>query len=83
MNLQKINSQQSVFERLKKINSNGQEFLSAREFQTVLQYKEWRKFCGVIEKAQEACANSGQNAADHFVLVDKMVKIGSESIIAE
>ena len=79
MNLQKINGQKSIFETIKKINEHGQEFWSARDFQVILDYKEWRKFSGVIEKAKEACANSGQNAADHFVQMDKMVKIGSEA----
>lgn len=47
--------------------------------QTVLDYKEWRKFKGVITKAQEACLNSEINIIDHFVGVDKMVGIGSKT----
>ena len=79
MNLQKINSQKSVFESIKHRNQEGQELWFAREFQNILGYKEWRKFCGVIEKAKEACINSGQNISDHFVQVDKMVSIGSDA----
>ena len=33
----------------------------------------------VIEKAKEACENSGARIADHFVHLDKMVEIGSGS----
>ncbi len=79
MNLQKISTQKSVFEIIKQINQEGQEFWFAREFQIILQYKEWRKFSGVIEKAKEACINSGQRVTDHFVQVDKMVTIGSDT----
>ncbi|MBI3602120.1 MAG: DNA damage-inducible protein D [Candidatus Omnitrophica bacterium] len=76
---QKISGQKSVFETIKQLNPEGQEFWFARDFQIILQYKEWRKFLGVIEKAKEACANSGQKIADHFVQVDKMVQIGSDT----
>ena len=69
----------NTFERIKRVHPSGAEFWSAREFQIILQYKEWRKFSGVIEKAKEACVNSGQNVADHFVQLDKMAKIGSEA----
>jgi DNA-damage-inducible protein D len=79
MNLQKINGQKSVFETIKQINQNGQEFWYARNFQNILGYKEWRKFFSVIEKAKEACTNSGQRITDHFVQVDKMVPIGSDA----
>jgi DNA-damage-inducible protein D len=76
MNLQRINGQKSVFEGIKQINQDGQEFWRARDFQNILEYKEWRKFLSVIEKAKEACTNSGQKITDHFVQVDKMVSIG-------
>ena len=54
-----------------------QEFWYARELQTVLKYKEWRKFENVIIKAKTTCQNSGIVVSDHFVEVDKMVNIGS------
>ena len=79
MDLQKINRQKSVFETIKQINQDGQEFWYARDFQNILEYKEWRKFFGVLEKAQEACSNSGQRVTDHFVHLDKMVPIGSDA----
>ena len=52
-------------------------FLYARELQALLGYTEWRKFLGVIEKAKEACSNSGYVIADHFVEAAKMVQLGS------
>ena len=58
---------------------DGAEFWFARDLQILLNYDEWRNFLKVIEKAKEACKNSGQNIIDHFVDINKMVKIGSGS----
>ena len=76
MNQFKINNNQT-FEEIKHIDENGIEFWYARDLQKVLDYKEWRKFDGVIEKAKKACKNSNINSSDHFVGADKMVAIGS------
>ena len=72
-------TKESGFEKIKKTNESGAQYWFARDFQVILEYKEWRKFLGVIEKAKEACVNSGQKISDHFVYMDKMVKIGSEA----
>ena len=66
-----------VFEDIKHIDENGNEYWYARELQIVLNYKEWRKFFSVIEKAKYACNNSNAEIYDHFVDSAKMVKIGS------
>lgn len=39
----------------------------------------WRSFERVLKKAISACENSNQDTGDHFVQVDKMVKLGSGS----
>ncbi len=65
------------FEDIKHIDEYGNEYWYARELQQVLDYKEWRKFLGVIDKAKDACNNSNFTLSDHFVQVDKMVEIGS------
>ena len=67
----------SVFESVKKVNDNGVEYWLARDFQSILQYGSWDKFLNVVEKAKEACRNSGHNSADHFSHMVKMVPIGS------
>ena len=67
----------SVFESVKKVNDNGVEYWLARDFQSILQYSSWDKFLNVVEKAKEACRNSGHNSADHFSHMVKMVPIGS------
>lgn len=55
----------------------GVEFWFARELQLLLGYSEWRNFLIAIDKAKESCRTSGQNEADHFREVTKMVALGS------
>lgn len=68
---------QSLFDSIKHTNEYGQEFWYARELQEALEYKEWRNFTKVINKAMDACKGSGNDISDHFVDVNKMVNIGS------
>lgn len=58
---------------------DGIEFWYARDLQVLLGYSEWRNFLSVIEKAREACRSSKYPEIDHFVDVNKMVSIGSDS----
>jgi DNA-damage-inducible protein D len=53
------------------------EYWLARELQELLGYAKWDNFLQVIQKAKTACEKSGQNIADHFADVGKMVDIGS------
>lgn len=62
----------NMFEKIKHISKNGKEYWEARELQKALNYKEWRKFNGVINKAIEACKNSNINTTYHFVGTDKL-----------
>lgn len=66
----------NVFENIKHIDENGEEFWYARELQLALNYKEWRKFESVIKKAKVACENSGIAAFDCFVGADKSIISG-------
>lgn len=70
---------EKIFEDIKHYTEDGIEFWYARELQHVLEYKEWRNFCKVIDKAKEACKNAQQNVTNHFVNVNKMVALGSGS----
>lgn len=68
---------EATFENIKHINEYDQEFWYARDLQKVLEYREWRNFSAVIEKAKMACSASENEVEDHFVDVNKMVDIGS------
>ncbi|MBQ1495940.1 MAG: DNA damage-inducible protein D [Bacilli bacterium] len=61
-----------IFEDIKHIDENGYEYWFARELQIVLDYKEWRKFEGVIDKAKSACKNSMVDTNEQFVDADKL-----------
>ena len=71
---------EKIFEDIKHIDDKGIEYWYARELMGVLEYKEWRKFNKVIKKAMDACKGSNYFVSDHFVLKDKMVSIGSNTI---
>jgi len=77
---QLIHRTQSVFEQVKKKDEQGNEYWSARDLAKILEYLEFRNFKPVIDKAKEACANSGQDTKNHFVQTNEMVKIGSGAV---
>ena len=56
------------------IGENEIEFWYARELQKILEYKQWRRFESVIEKAKVACENSNISRIEHFVDVGKLSK---------
>ena len=56
----------TLFESIKEIDENGNEFWGARKLSKVLEYSEFRHFLPVIERAKEACKNSGHPISDHF-----------------
>ena len=71
------NPNQTVFEQIKETDQNGNEFWGARKLSKVLEYTDFRNFLTVINKAKEACKNSGQPVEDHLVDFNEMVSIGS------
>ena len=66
-----------TFQSIRHQGSDETEFWYARELGAILEYQSWRAFERVIEKAIEACKNSGQQPEYHFVHVNNMVQIGS------
>ncbi len=67
---------EKMFDDIKHIDEFGNEYWLARELQSILQYTEWRKFNGVIDKAKIACESSGYKVLEHFVGADKMISLG-------
>lgn len=64
-----------TFESLKQ-EEDSFEFWSARKLAAALEYHDYRNFLSVIEKAKEACKNSGHDISDHFVDINEMIQIG-------
>ena len=71
-----IEYDKTLFEKIKHVDENGYEYWEARELQKVLEYKEWRNFKLVIDKAITSCENSKVNVFDHFVEVNKLITAG-------
>ena len=67
----------ATFESIRKVDDEGNEFWLARQLATVLDYSQYRHFQPVIERAKEACRNSGQEVENHIEDVLTMVDIGS------
>ena len=72
--LEKIN--ETIFESIKHVDDEGNEYWYARELQKVLEYTQWRKFNGVIEKAMNTCKASNYVVLDHFAGAGKMINLG-------
>ena len=64
----------SIFENIKRIDDYGNEYWYARELSKVLEYKDWRNFLKVLNKAKDACKNSGFNIDEQLVEVNKLSK---------
>ena len=63
MNIEKYNTR--MFEDIKHIDEQGQEYWEARELQIVLEYAQWRRFYDVINN----------NVNEHFAKVGKPINM--------
>ena len=70
----KENYTNSIFENIKNVDEYGQEYWYARELSKVLEYSDWRNFLKVLNKAKEACKNSGLNVDEQLVEINKLSK---------
>lgn len=67
------------FEELRRINTHGADYWSARDLQLLLGYSQWRRFEDAIRRAMTSCEQSGNECAHHFAGTGKMVGLGSGS----
>ena len=65
----------ATFEGHAQQTDGGVEFWLARDLQHLLGYAEWRNFTTVISKAKTACEMSGHAVTDHFVDVNKTIRM--------
>jgi DNA-damage-inducible protein D len=71
-----------TIERLKQLqytSAKGMIYWMARDIMETLDYKEWRDFKEVIERAKTSCEMAGNFSANHFVLMPELVDIGSNA----
>ena len=66
---------EKVFENIKHIDENNNEYWYARELQNILGYQQWRSINDLIERAKVACKESKYNVYYHFAVQRKMIKL--------
>lgn len=69
MNELDINNNNNIFEKIKHVDKNNNEYWYARELGKLLKYGEYRKFLQVIEKAMISCSNSNKSINDYFAQI--------------
>lgn len=71
-----IEYNETIFENIKHIDEYGNEYWLARELSKALEYKDWRNFQKVIDKAVLSANNSISRDEDWVVEVNKPIKTG-------
>ena len=70
----------NIFENIKHIDEHESEYWYARELSKVLEYRDWRNFLKVLNKAKDACKNSGFNIDEQLVEVNRLSKRNNNAI---
>ena len=83
--MEELEKNNKTFENIKHIDEFGVEFWYARELMNVLQYSNWQNFEKIIDKAKISCENSNISAFEHFIDVNKTIKMpkGAEKKISD
>ena len=71
---------EKVFEDIKHIDENGNEYWLARELMEVLEYSLWQNFHKTIKIAMKNCNNSNYDISYHFIDANKMIKLAKNAI---
>ena len=71
----------NIFESIKHIDENNNEYWYARELSKVLEYSDWRNFLKVLNKSKETCKNSGFNVTEQFVEVNNLSRRNNNAAV--
>ena len=66
----------AVFEAAARTDGDSEQFWDARDLARLLDYADYRNFLKIVEKAKDACTNTGVSVSDHFVDATDMIDIG-------
>lgn len=69
-----------VFEDIKHVDEDNNEYWYARELMVVLEYKKWQNFKAVINNAKISCINSNISLSEQFTEVSKPLVGGNGNI---
>lgn len=72
---------EKLFEDIKHIDENDNEYWLARELMPLLEYSKWKRFSNTIKNAKLACENSGYNVNEHFPGVGKLSKRNNGAVV--
>jgi hypothetical protein len=74
---QKVMTQHiSPFDAIRKVDNQGNEYWSARDLAKLPGYTQYNKFINTIERAKDACRQSGQAVSGHFTHESEMIFTG-------
>lgn len=76
MEIIETNYTNNIFENIKHVDECGNEYWLARELSKVLEYKDWRNFQKVIDKAITSAQNSISFEENWVVEITKPIKTG-------
>ena len=68
------NESSSPFDAIRRVDSNGVEYWSARDLMPLLGYIKWQKFDDAIQRAMLACSNAGESIPSHFTHIEIFLK---------
>lgn len=75
--IQHIDGDGSLFDRIRRVRADGSEYWSARDLADAMKYDQWRNFAAAIDRARVTLVNQGHDAEDHIAGASKMVPLGS------
>ncbi len=74
------NINKTIFESIKHVDDEGNEYWYARELQKVLQYNKWENFKKVILKAKLSCNASSYEISEQFLDIRKPIIGGNGNV---